>query len=629
MVRERSSQGLVSGASGLAFDHFNWGYGLASAGDEVESEGKEMMEEAAPVARLVAAAAGKSWAEMMEEDDEEGGEELCGEDGEYEGEEEMEMMKGVVAPEPNLVATVTKKSWADMAEEDDDAEDLSKDFALGADDFAGSLPNDPEPSIATLAVEEVAGEQAQVAVPKLLVQEEPAYSYEQYFWDYIYNTPEGQANPFGIQDHELYQEPAGDYRALSFDGQPQRFVASTPPAVSLWAVASSEVLHWQHGSKDRFDTRGDNSPFSRKSVLSAQACKTLTPVQYFGAGTTLRDNVGTALQEAVTGHVYKSFLPVGRIMTGQKDPEDPHTHHIPTHPHWSHLTLPKHYTTPPYYYKHDDYDHSPPPFPYGPSKRKVGGTRSPLHSMQLCEEAVVVDVSVSESQDKTQVVVVEEGKEADEGEMEMEEEVEEEEQEAGKAQEVAELSTTTSPETTSPETTSPDFSPPTPLSPTHPPAITFEPGSLNAEIIARLKVQIEADIKALESCEDGEGQDQEEEGGGCEVEAEANAEAEAELLSSFSSESGVGLSHLDGADQGKSQSGTVSGSGSASESEPAASADKPIDGVKEEIPEASSLLLAMDVLEGCLPSWSSVGIFAAGAVVGAVSFAAWSRMGRR
>ncbi|CAF9910415.1 MAG: hypothetical protein GOMPHAMPRED_007082 [Gomphillus americanus] len=216
-------------------------------------------------------------------------------------------------------------------------------------------------------------------------------SYEADFWRYMYTAPNREANPEGQLCYENYQEPPGDYFALSYACYPQNFKSITSAATSLWAVTSMGVSHRMHGDAKPFSTKHLGVPFSRQSVLAAQACKTINPIRYDGPGYLLENHVGSKLQDAVTGYAHNTFLPIGRHMYEPVDPANPRALHLPIHAHWSILTVPRIYLTPPYIFDHHNPDHHlPPGLPGGTGKSKKRAApkkASRLSHMKLCYEA--------------------------------------------------------------------------------------------------------------------------------------------------------------------------------------------------------------------------------------------------
>ena len=216
-------------------------------------------------------------------------------------------------------------------------------------------------------------------------------TFERDFWNFMYSAPLGQANPDGQLYYQNYQEPPGDYHALSFACYPQTFKSLTSAATSLWAVTSSGVSHRLHGSAKPFSTKQLGVPFSRQSILTAQACKTVNPIRFDGPGHLLENHTGSKLQDAVIGYAHNTFLPVGQHVDEPLDPENPHTLHLPMDSHWSILTVPRTTLTPPYFFDHRDSDHHlPPGLPGGTGKSKKRAAPkkpSPLRYVKMCYES--------------------------------------------------------------------------------------------------------------------------------------------------------------------------------------------------------------------------------------------------
>jgi len=103
-----------------------------------------------------------------------------------------------------------------------------------------------------------------------------------------------------------------DFHHLNYLDMAMQVPSSTPPEVSLWAVLSPRLVHWNssHGLAAM-----------RKVLLATRASRWIDPFCYYGPGEVL-ERSGTALREGVTGWVTKCYQGYGNWTQDARGPDD-------------------------------------------------------------------------------------------------------------------------------------------------------------------------------------------------------------------------------------------------------------------------------------------------------------------
>ena len=119
------------------------------------------------------------------------------------------------------------------------------------------------------------------------------------------NAPEGLVNPPSIV--QPAHSPVGTHH-LNYQFSPVFSKSFTPPEISLWAIASAKVKHFNH-----------EPTFSRESIMVSQAAKHVDPVYYTGPFNALKLS-GSEMVHAIAGNVYKCYEEVGTWLSDLDGP---------------------------------------------------------------------------------------------------------------------------------------------------------------------------------------------------------------------------------------------------------------------------------------------------------------------